>query len=629
MATNLSNSQMPLHQGVTVPKEYLPPIPSEPPLLSGIGQLAPTAASLAAREVIPENNRDGGLKYFEALKTLQGVLDGSPGCEKAIAMDLQRSQNPSEKIFLQDLIHAIDAIKGSTLPIRERNTKMIQYLRSAIKSHFYQQNKASGNVNCALLQALCHAKFTKVFPSESFKELVENAALSANPHALDGLTEIDKHTVGAVTREINGHLHNATTEYSKGTVALWLQKARGEFGGKYGLVSDPCGTSNVPYLRSRFGVDIGAEKREIEFCRFGTPTIQEGGKTEIDPMLLSALDAMNERGQNFLYVNHQKLEGREGVRANAIAAVQETHENFHFLSIPLDGPIVDLIRNPSRSIDALKNLIHQSFARGINGCRLPPASGFSSHELESLLHHVHSCWFAGKEQFTTQDFEAFWGIFNTTLKHCMIKKLNIHAMNSSCKDNKDRGGTLGTIDEAVRNVLLGHHQDPVRLRELVNNALAPFMIKLEHILDDPSKSNHHRLGYLVSVLNHIATIGQEQVEKIRRFHSKLCFTVTSQEMSPKPRVTTRPATNDFAIPPVKALPLQPEFTENDKHQLVTTTTTSLETIHSFVKPGIKKIEEPTLLNIEEEEDELMVSSDTDEPIEENHFDRLIRENHFA
>jgi hypothetical protein len=492
-----------------------------------------SAPPMTSREVLPANDREGGHKYFAAVMPMKDVLSryesehGGRCLLREVGERLKASKNPQERIFLQNLINAMQAIKCSNGPIRERNTAMIQGLRDALKSDFYQQNKGSGNEYCKLVQDLCVAKFTKVYPFESFKQLVQTAALSGDSRALDGLPGIDKDTVGPVTRHVNHCLSHAASDYTKSWAALSLQKLRGEYGGKWGLPSDPLGTSNVPYLRSRFSYATAQGERGVDFCRFGTPTIQKSGKTEIDPMFLGALDAMRADGKNFLYVNHQKLDGKEGVRASAIKAIQESHQNFHFLSIPLDGAIVDSIRG-SCSIQELKKLIGISFSQGTNGCALPRAANISNVELNALLEHVHTCWFPGVTQFTPETLEAFWGIFNTTLKHYTIKKLGISVMNSSCKDNKDRGGTLGTIDEAVRNVLLGTHNDPDTLRELVYNALAPYMIKLEHILDDPSKPNHHRLGYLISVLNHIATLTPAQIATIQTSHANLCFPVTGQ-----------------------------------------------------------------------------------------------------
>lgn len=155
---------------------------------------------------------------------------------------------------------------------------------------------------------------------------------------------------------------------------------------------------------------------------------------------------------------------------------------------------------------------------GKHGCELPRAADIDRETMDGLLNHVHQDWFGGRTDLSVEERKAFWGIFNTVLKHHVMQALKIDFYDSSCKDNKDRGGALGSIDEAVRNVLLAvqgdsasGHRNPERLKALVANALAPYMIKLEHIIDD-------RLGYLLAVLRHIATLSDKQIAQIKREH---------------------------------------------------------------------------------------------------------------
>jgi len=515
--------------GAPVPAFTPPPLGAHPSSLSGKG-------------IVAANDRDGGHKYFEAMGALESVLDKNSDWEASLQKRITETSSAwiQEKHFLICLLEAGQTIRNQQLPIRDRNEKTIACLRKALEMPFYQKAKASDNKHCLLLQQLCTAKITQVYPYETLKELVCDAATSADSQALKGLETIDKTTVGPLVRSINHILKKAKARYKKSFFALLFQKIRGEFGGKFGIRSDPGGSSNVPYVRSQFMRSAkSGDKKQVTFCRFGTPTIQDSSGTKIDPIFLGVLDDMKKRGENFLYVNHQKLEGREGVRAGEIQALEKTYDNYHFLSIPLDGAIVDSIRE-NRSIYELKTLIHDSFLERKNGCALPVGANISSEDLQALLDHVHECWFPGQTIWTPETLEAFWGIFNTILKHKVIQNLDIDMMNSSCKDNKDRGGTFGTIDEAVRNVLLGDHENPEKLRELVFSALAPYMIKLERILDNREDPNHHRLGFLVSVLNHIAKLDSPQIRNIQRKHHALCFPVLQQEV-PKNSLAKVPA----------------------------------------------------------------------------------------
>lgn len=483
--------------------------------------------SLSESSISVENDREGGHKYHQAIlglsfafedfakkanKTPREILHE---LEKKIETDYKldarsfyRNQIDSpinvKNFLLLDLYCTIRAMNDPISEVREVNRVIVTHLRHAHASRHYQLQKDSStpDIYVQLAKRLFLAKYTEVFPYESFKNLIDSA-VSSNGQQPMSLSDISYKNVGQILGDWNHKLEGAAEEFKKSKAALAKQKFQGEFG----INNDPGGTSNVPYVRSLFTF----KERDICFCRFGSPTIQAWGEpTRIDPIFLGALEGMENK--QFLYVNHQKPTGREAERYQAIKGVEKTHENFHFLSIPLDGEIVKQIQNLTQPLSELKQTIIDSFLEGKNGCALPAAlQGDRKQLLEEVLRDVQNDWgFSEAHLQTREGREAFWGIFNTLLKHRICDELNIDAMNSSCKDNKDRGGTLSSIDEAVRNVMLNKHKDPETLRELIYNALSPYMIKLEEILNKDTKDGY-RLGYLINVLNHIAKLSDEKV----------------------------------------------------------------------------------------------------------------------
>ncbi len=519
---------------------------------------APTTLSelpKSMQEMAPlENNRDSGNKYFESIQGYKYVLAdyqlvNKTDCFTAVKAQHVRSTNENEKYFLACLGNALKVINGSDpkMTFRDRYKETTRLLRLAAQTEFYQQNKTENDPFCRLLQDLCEAKFNGVYPHDSFTDLVTKAARSAGTEGNEAIAllrgnYVNKHTVGGLTRNVNTALHNASSEYKKGKLAKWGMK----LSGKMGIDFDPTGGPNVPYVRSRFTLQAqGAEKREVDFLRMGTPTIQmeEGTPATIDPMFLVMLDGMQRRGENFLYVNHQRVKHstQERNRAFTIQGIEfrPGYENFHFMSVPLDGPITDAIKH-GIAIQDFKKMVVESFVKGENGCRLPkPRFGvkeanpeaFDATALERLVSHVHSSWFADKPVLNRNELEAFWGITQTVLKHAVILQLEIDRMCSTCKDCVDRGGTLATIDEAVRQVLRGEHENREELRQLGFNALHPYVVKLEPILDGDKK--HNRLGFFVHTADHIAKLSSEQVERIQRDHATLYCRVTGQELAPK------------------------------------------------------------------------------------------------
>lgn len=411
--------------------------------------------------------------------------------------------------------------------VRRRNTEFINHLRAAIESTEYKENRkrrtkiedpALSNA-VKLVQDLSLRKMTGIDLSGVTHSMIDSAAQETSKN----LQDIDRQNIGKKIGDINENLKHAGPEYEKSWWKLLKQKFQGEFG----INNDTCGKSNVPYVRS---IQKLAGKIRI-FCRFGTPTIQESGKpTKIDPIFEAALDAVKRDGKVFLYFNHQRRDGKEGLRTHVIEALQEKYPGtFHCASIPLDGKIIEYLNpeNPknhkeSESVGAFRNFVVNSFVNKEHGCNLPIIPGGRERQIvEKAFDRVKDLYFDGKPDWTKREVrEAFWGIFNTELKLAIMQELNPDYINSACKDNKDRGGTLGTIDEVILLVKLGQIEDEGKLKAIVYNALAPFIVKYEAILNNPQKPSDHRLGYLIAVLNHIANLKPEQLEKIQKEHQK-------------------------------------------------------------------------------------------------------------
>lgn len=527
------------------------------------------------------NNRDGGHKYYHALYALHQAYEQ---CMKS-AILTNKTISSETLSFVKDLqCNPLTLVSD----VRTMNGSVIDRIRSMVLSEGYKaflQDPKSEKFEYGLTQYLCFAKFTKVHALATFQDLVESAIQSGKDSKQSEELSFTAENIARIIEQKNELLKNAGPDFRKDVLSLNY----GKLCGTMGVFFDPLRDSNVPYVRSAFKYG----EKKVVFCRFGTPTIEQlplsfdkirnklnslknqvssaltnpfkNKKSEekkpadnlfqsmsiedqaeqntiekeladnptqitIDPMFYGALDWMQQKGKQFLYVNHQKMDGAEGKRAAAIQKIGETRKNFHFMSIPLDGKIPKWIREQKdKEMEDFKTLVVNSFMNNENGCSLPGQAKIIREQLTALLDHVEKDWFVSVSAWETKHYEAFWGIFNTVLKHHVIQKLDIQYMNSACKDNKDRGGTFGTIDEAVRNVLLGRHKDEETLKQLCYSALAPFMIKLEEILNDRSKPDHHRLGYLLSVLEHIATLEHSQVKNIQKKHSSLCFKVDKQE----------------------------------------------------------------------------------------------------
>ncbi len=505
-----------------------------------------------------ENIRENAHKYYYALKTLQehyqnwlndykGWIDPSHASHEYFLRILSRDSRMDSEAFYLDqraalrfpgvnydsatsdqnnlclsLYCALRTLYDPDIDITRRNHEFIMHLRAAINSIEYQQNK--NNLHHALIglvQILCLVKFSEVSLYHTAEGMINEAARVGQ----NELNDLNADNIGGKINDINRRLEDAPSKLKKSFFALSKQKFQGE----QGINNDTGGKSNVPYPRSlQLVLEADGKLKKRIFCRFGTPTIQELFKpTIIDPMFEAALDKLENQGKTFVYFNHQRREGKENLRTAAIEALEEKYPGtFYCASIPLDGKIINYLDPKAGNFEALEQLIIESYAKSTNGCRLPP--NISHDVVKATIDCVKSLYFNGVGPEKKTDREAFWGFFNTELKLAIIEQINPDYINSACKDNKDRGGTLSTIDEAVLNLKLGLRDDQEQLKAILYNALAPYLVKYEPILNNPNKASDHRLGYLITVLNHIASLDDSQVAAIQEDHRN-CSTIVDQK----------------------------------------------------------------------------------------------------
>ena len=84
------------------------------------------------------------------------------------------------------------------------------------------------------------------------------------------------------------------------------------------------------------------------------------------------------------------------------------------------------------------------------------------------------------------------------------------------------------------------------MRQIGFNALHPYIVKLEPILDGDKK--HNRLGFFVNTVDHIATLNPKQVQQIQQCHAAFYCRVTGQELAPKRRSESSEEWVEFGSP---------------------------------------------------------------------------------
>ena len=422
---------------------------------------------------------------------------------------------------------ALDNPKGYK-GIRQQYAHFLFFLRQALSQSDQIGNGPALRSAHDLLLKLCFAKYAKVemyphlqtFVLAALNRQMPMVALSDLAHAIHSANE---------------QLQSAEAQFKKPALSLNFG-ASGKAWGALGLGGfDPTATSNTPYVHSKRMFRSG---KEVEILRHGTPTADKtllaaarGGiqwlasfvspitpdsiQPEVIPEYKAFLRSVQDK--NLLYVNHQVFSSKptlvgESARSHALVQLEKEHPNFHCLCLPMDGKFWKQSYLEKASVTELKNDLLNALLLETDGFRLPRDLKKRHEKLRAhftkVLDAVHEGYFSNAEEISLKDKWAFNMLFFSEIEDSFIEELNISYMNSSCKDDKDRGNAR-KIGNAIKNaMLLGKENDPKTLEEIFILALAPFIIKNEEIIE-------HRLEMGLALIDLVARLTNEQKGAIR------------------------------------------------------------------------------------------------------------------
>ena len=390
----------------------------------------------------------------------------------------------------------------------EQSVAFTNALRRALKSSSY---KNLGNVAFRqALQAICLARFENTVVMDYEDQLLaEISPLQPVDLSADKIAEL----ILSKNKTLPKH-------------ASIIKKLKGEVG----IDFDPNNNGNIPEVRSRevFKNSKGEEKT-ITYLRFGTPTIDPtpqgyalGEPPKIVPEFSAYLEAS--KSKNFLYINHQrnllstKIQAEQR-RSEVIHNLENQHENFYFLSLPFDGPV---IKEMDKGTDEewMRKIIH-SLVTGKDGFCMPAKMAKSFYALTDIASKIRKLYFNPSEKI---DRRVFLMLFYHYIKEYVQAECDIDTKVSACKDNKDRGNTSATIDEALYNLRLNKDKERESLRDLYVRALASYSIKFEGVIVK------NRLDFLADLLKHMTKLTDSQRSQIQQYHPVPNFKIAAQEI---------------------------------------------------------------------------------------------------
>jgi hypothetical protein len=512
---------------------------------------------------LDSGNPEKGKKYIYSLyATKEHVNKTFPEWKSSLLPTLGGLVTEDRRDFVFYAYHTLNALNQIETDgdIRILYAFIIEHLRNTL------QNMPEGEVEPVIADArkvileLCHSKFTGVYLYPFLEDFISKA-LNARQTAVDVYQLPNQFTSATIAEEIriaNRRLRTAPWRYMQRKTAKEYKKLQGTVGWGF----DPTGDSNTPWVHS---IQKTVDGKEITVLRHGTPTcdpslfglvmreginllrqipligdyVWDNETALVIPEYEAHLTAHPEK--QTLYVNHQEYDERgshavhgEIARSNALRNLEKLHSNFHFLALPLDGPLWSGAYLEKANAEELKKDLHQSLCFQEKGFGLPHAlleKDLLSPKIKEILDQVHDLYFNRQELASIEKKKAFIMLFYSELKDYMKTELKIDFIVSACKDNKDRGLASTLVDMAKNLLKLSLDNDPERLRELFFSALGPFIIKNENIIEE-------RLKLALHVLEHFATLDPMQKQKIREAVPASGFQILEQAV---PKEETGPA----------------------------------------------------------------------------------------
>jgi len=252
---------------------------------------------------------------------------------------------------------------------------------------------------------------------------------------------------GATTmEEQRAAIKKAMTVAGANRIAVDLAR----LGGHTGYWFDPAWT-NKPH---RFG-RLKMGEREVDWCRFGTPTIQTLRSCTIAPEFEAFIEDLRHKGQRLLYVNMQNaipqglFQGDETARVNALYNLSDRYpEALTVVTLTQDSPFYlqdgpDIPDSQTKG-DFVKEFGQQMFVLNRN------TSGFEFGELRNkadftgpaieLLKAVVNAVIEEDRPLTVEERRDIIEIYYSALSLFIADYKKAHKLNGTCKDAMDRAG---------------------------------------------------------------------------------------------------------------------------------------------------------------------------------------------
>lgn len=350
--------------------------------------------------------------------------------------------------------------------VREVYNKYIDALRAAADNitKFVEEKDAKYP---SLVLKLCEHRFTGPILTKEYRNIVN----TINQLGIEELQKKSpkkaeqphKYKMLANIKQMFKNIAAAPTKAKAPTSSKIVSSVKGHFN----IGFDPHRQGN--FAHQWLKLTIG--KKELDLLAFGTPTIENNPTTaEIIPDFKSFLKSYKQQNKKHLYVSHQKFipvtflgstklgaakGGDETNRSKAIHELQSNHEyvnTFYAMTLTKNSPFYDQDHYKETTTRIFtKDLIEEVFDKApeVSGNNISieireaykKATGLELKVwANNAIAKIHESMFEGKAHLLSpEERKNFIEIFYYFLILEVAQKLDVNSMNTSCKDDIDRG----------------------------------------------------------------------------------------------------------------------------------------------------------------------------------------------
>jgi|GEM_PF-3477095 len=204
------------------------------------------------------------------------------------------------------------------------------------------------------------------------------------------------------------------------------------------------------------------ENRAVSVLWMGCPIMGSNSNPEIDPLFLSYLKVLKDKGEKHLYINNQNIvrrgsEKRSSDLLNALAHQEEYQTTFYFITLPYNSAFYDQKNLGRIKIQTFINSFVHHIQHNEEGFSFPETlrenESFKAY-LPTLFAMIHKTYFDEVDFLVQRERSQFIDIAYAYIAHYLIDDLKIDSVNWTCKHGIDRAmSAFSVFDKLLKSHL--------------------------------------------------------------------------------------------------------------------------------------------------------------------------------